>query len=405
MRTFQAAPESEAWNVVHRHPLLLLPELAEAAERALGKARAIDGLREMHHALRATPLFAPYHRLLARALAGERSGSRRVNLERARAVMKDVRAAAQSQRDPEDDRIDDAIRAAIDALTPLPAPRPLAHALFLDDVELAGFRRRDDRRDVNPNEHDRAFATQGGLAAGSAEWLGDEASALYRLVDARWMFSSSKTAKAYLNAPGTLQLASDDLPNRRCAVGDAGPGAARNTEAIRRRTRGKFCCPDRPGRGSTSPVRSTPQAFRCSQPLLRHHAEAVIRRVRYVSPIARRRPRNRRGATLSGRRRVPHSSCSPVPDPASAGFPTAMSALTEQHRAAAERLASAQAMLKIHWQKYREVVRALVQLLLDETAGDPKVNADAAYRLVVAHRRLDSDYAWAALETECSART
>ena len=82
-----------------------------------------------------------------------------------------------------------------------------------------------------------------------------------------------------------------------------------------------------------------------------------------------------------------------------------MASLGEPQRVAAERLASLQATLKSNWPVYREVMRALVRLLLDEPAGERRVNADAALRLVVAHRRLDSDYTWAALELECSART
>jgi hypothetical protein len=44
MRTFHAAPEHEAWSIVQRCPVLLLPELVEVAERALGRSRA----REPH---------------------------------------------------------------------------------------------------------------------------------------------------------------------------------------------------------------------------------------------------------------------------------------------------------------------------------------------------------------------
>lgn len=57
-----------------------------------------------------------------------------------------------------------------------------------------------------------------------------------------------------------------------------------------------------------------------------------------------------------------------------------------------------------NWRSYREILRALVRTLLDETAGEPRINADAALRLVGAHRLLDADHTWAALETECGAR-
>src|SRR5262249_57358841 len=65
MRAFHGAPESDAWKVVERHPVLLLPELVDVAERVLGRTRALDGLREMHHTLRGSPAYAPYYRLLA----------------------------------------------------------------------------------------------------------------------------------------------------------------------------------------------------------------------------------------------------------------------------------------------------------------------------------------------------
>jgi hypothetical protein len=46
-----------------------------------------------------------------------------------------------------------------------------------------------------------------------------------------------------------------------------------------------------------------------------------------------------------------------------------------------------------------------VRALLDEAGGEPRTNADAALRLVVGHRRLDSDYSWFTVETECRSRT
>jgi len=85
-------------------------------------------------------------------------------------------------------------------------------------------------------------------------------------------------------------------------------------------------------------------------------------------------------------------------------FPTAMASLGNAYHAAAEGLTILQGAARSNWQTYRETLRALVRTLLDETAGEPRVNADAALRLVSAHRRLDTDYAWAAVEAECSAR-
>src|SRR6185369_17108971 len=85
-------------------------------------------------------------------------------------------------------------------------------------------------------------------------------------------------------------------------------------------------------------------------------------------------------------------------------FPTAMASLGDAYHAAAEQLAIRQGAARSNWQAYRDNLRALVRILLDETAGEPRVNADAALRLVSAHRRLDTDPAWTALEAECGER-
>jgi hypothetical protein len=415
MRTFHAAHENEAWNIVHRHPVLLLPELVDAAERALGRSRAIDGLRQMHQSLRGTPHYAPYHRLLATVLVNERAGSRRVNLERALAVMNDVRAAATDPADRNaDDRMEHEIRAALDALTPLPVAKPsAAHALFLEQAELSGFRRIEDRRDVNPNLHDRAYATHGGLATGSAVWLGSEAAPVYRVVDARWLFSSTKTAKAYVESLATQQLAGDGLPNLP-AIGDQAYVWSRvHTGGIPPTRRARQCLLFRVDRVvARLDVTEGPKAAQVfqvlSDALLRPYAEAVVRRVRWVLSqywLAIGRGTEAAQRFVEASPRTAHRLFSDYPILLLPEFPTAMASLGNTHRAAAERLISVQATLKSDWQAYRNVMRALVRMLLDDTAGEPRVNADAALRLVLAHRRLDSDYSWAALETECGART
>jgi hypothetical protein len=412
MRTFHAAPEHEAWSVVQRYPVLLLPELVEVAERALGRSRVIDGLREMHQSLRGTPLYAPYHRLLATVLLNERSGSRRVNLERASLVMKDVRATSEPADRSEDDRLERSIRAALDALTPLPIAKPPAHAVFLDETDLVGFRRSEDQRDVNPNARDRAFETQGGLAAGSMVWLGDKASAVFRIVDARWLFSSSRSAKAYMDSPATLLAASDGLANPAMpaiADGAYGWGGVQTTPARIARQCLLLRVDRVVAKLDVTEGPEAPQAFQTlSEPLLRPYVDKVIQRVRfalsqYWLAIGRGRQAAERFVEASQRTALQLFEEYPIlvlPE-----FPMAIASLGDKHRAAAERLPSLQAALKSNWPVYRDVMRTLVRMLLEETAGAPRVNADAAHRLVVAHRRLDSDYSWAALETECSART
>jgi len=53
---------------------------------------------------------------------------------------------------------------------------------------------------------------------------------------------------------------------------------------------------------------------------------------------------------------------------------------------------------------YRNVIQPLVRALLDDRAGDRRVNAHAALALVIDMRRVDRDPMWATLETECRAR-
>ncbi len=410
MRAFHGAPESDAWKVVERHPVLLLPELVDVAERVLGRTRAIDGLREMHHTLRGSPAYAPYYRLLATALASERRGSRRTNLERALAVMQDVRRAAAG--DPADERAEQAIREALEALTPVPGAKPpTIHALFLDEVELAGFRRGNDRRDENPNLHDRAYAVNGGLAAGAAEWFGDEAASVYRVVDARWVFASTKAAKAYLDSPGTQLLARDGMANPAVLQIADGAHAWGNAKSASGGP-GRQCLLFRIDRVvARLDVTDGPKAAQALQALSRTqltpYADAVVRRVRRVLAqywLAIGRGTVAAQKLVQAQPRKVDLLFAEYPILLLPEFPTAMASLGDAYHAAAEQLAIRQGAARSNWQAYRDNLRALVRILLDETAGEPRVNADAALRLVSAHRRLDTDYAWAALEAECSAR-
>jgi hypothetical protein len=82
-----------------------------------------------------------------------------------------------------------------------------------------------------------------------------------------------------------------------------------------------------------------------------------------------------------------------------------MASLGSAYRTSAERLVLLQGAARNSWQSYRDLLRSLVRTLLDETAGEPRINADAALRLVTAHRQLDPGATWAALEAECSQRS
>ena len=406
MRAFHVAPEHEAWRIVERHPALLLPELIDAAEQVLGRSRAIDGLREMHLALRGSPAYAPYHRLLATALTSERRGSRRINLDRALVVIKDVRRAAGG--DARDEHAERTIRDALETLTRPPTALTALDALLLDDGELVGLRPSQPPRHANPHGHDRAFAVNRGLAAGFAEWLGDVAAPVYGVVDARWVFASTAAARAYLDSPGTLLLSRDGLANpAMLQIGD-GAHAWGNAPA----GRGRQCLLFRVGR-VVARIDATegPRAAQALQTLKRAHlspyAAAVIRRVQRVLAQYWLGV----GSGTAAAQQVLHTQprkldqlMAEYPIILLPEFPTAMASLGQAYVAAAERLVTFQGTVRSQWQLYRETLRALVRRLLDETAGEPRVNADAALRLVTGHRRLDADYAWAALEDDCRAR-
>jgi hypothetical protein len=285
------------------------------------------------------------------------------------------------------------------------------HALFLDDDELRGLRRADDRRGTNPNLHDRAFTTHGGLTAGGCEWLGDPAAPVYRVLDARWVFASTKAARAYLDSPGTQLLARDGMENP--AVLKIADGAhAWGNDRTSSVGRARHCILFRVERVVAKlDVTEGPNAAQALQRLTREqvlpYAESVVRRVRRVlaeywlaignGTIAAKN-------LLEASARTADRLFAEYPILLLPEFPTAMASLGVAYRARAEQLAIMQGAARNNWRVYRELLRTLVRSLLDETSGEPRINADAALRLVLAHRQLDSDQAWAALEIECAAR-
>jgi len=455
MRAFVTAPEHEAWSVVNRCPILLLPEVVEAAEQVLGPSRATAGLREMQASLRGTAYFGPFHRLLATALASERGGSPRVNVERALVAIAEVRAsindpgevgrataceaslraqlaalgidprrnydaalalfAAARARpaEPADHQADEravaAVRAALEVLAKPGPSDPAWNALFLDDAELHGFHRTEDETPATAPVEDRAYAQRGGVGTASTTWLGNEAAAVYRIADTRWLFPSVKAAAAFVQA--ILPHANEGLPPAPTpSLGDAAhawgdPRLARGSTA--REARQVLVL--RVGRlvaklHVTEGPRAAKQFQALIAPMLVPYGEAIVRRARlalsrYWLAIARGLEAANRFVEAAPRGATQLFSQFPIlllPQ-----FPTAMASLGESHRSAADRLHSLQASFKSNWSAYRDALRALVRALLDERAGEPIVNADAALALVLDHRRVDSDYAWASIEAEC----
>ncbi len=454
MGVFCEAGEALAWQVIYQYPVLLLPELAVAAEHALGWSYAIEGLRQMHQSLRGTPQYAPFHRMLATALAHAESGSPRVNVGRALEVIVNVRNSVTEfgadlgrtsaceamirarlaalgvdpQRNYEkaielcetahtlpatdadrahDLELEQRTRAALDELPAAPVARGSGDlmwiALFLDHNELPGYQRRDER-ETTPGAIERAFVAHGGVTAGHTIWMGTDTAPVHRIVDARWMFPSAKAANAFLQAAATTT--GDGLPSLPLAgIGDGGYAWGGHKSGRARAQIMLF----RVGRIVVKlAVTEGPKAHTVfqtlSQAMLVPFAETIVKRARWT--LAQYWLGVGSGIEAANKfvQATPKAAgqlFAQYPILLLPEFPTAMASLGEEYRVAAEQLARAQASLKNNWSAYRDAMRALVRVLLEERAGEPRVNADAALGLVVDHRRLDSDYSWAAVEAEC----
>jgi hypothetical protein len=406
MREFHAAPEAEAWTVIERNPVLLLPEVVDAAEQIFGATRAIAGLREMHQALRGSPAYGPYHRLLASALLAERRGQRQLNLERALAVIQEVRRISAG---PSDDAIERAILDGLAALKPRPAPTPaLMDTVFLDERDLAGLRRAKDQRDTNPNPSDRAFTTQRGLATGAVTWLGEPGDPVYSVIDARWVFASTKAAKAYIDSPGTQLLSRDSLEaSALLQIADGahawgGTPAGRGRQVLLFRV-GRVVARLDVGEGP----RAAAELQRLKRQQLLPYAELAVQRIRLALAqywLGVGRGMEAAQAMQQAQPRKAEALLVQYPVLLLPEFPTAMASLGHTYAAAADRLAVLQGTSRTNWQQYRDNLRGLVRNLLEDPSGEPRVNADAALRLVSAQRRLDADPSWTELEAECSAQ-
>jgi hypothetical protein len=460
MRAFANTPEHEAWGAIHQHPILLLPELVESARLAGGfNDRAIGGLAQMHASLRGTPHFAPFQRLLATALASARGGNPRVNIDRALAVLAEARASASGadlgraaseeaglrtrlaqmgieprrnyerarelyeaarkepaeQADRErDERDERAVATALASLAPPPAATtdPTWSMLFLDENELAGFQRREDRRDENPNPNDRSFAELRGIGAGSVVWLGNEAWPMWRVIDTRWLFPSVANATAFADqmvAHAGEGLPSLPVPN----IGDAargwggiqlgrgGPGSRYAGQIVFFRV-GRMVAKLFAAEGPAAPQAG--QAL--AQSMLFPYAEAIVRRAQWALPrywLGIARGTEAANVFVQTPPSAAVALLSQYPILALPEFPAAMATLGDAHAVAAQALWSLQSTFKTDY-SWRNVVKPLVRSLLDDRIGEPRVNAHAALALVLDMRRVDNDPAWAQLEAECRAR-
>lgn len=434
MRAFlQANDFAQQLAVVKRMPILMLPEIAEAADVFLTGGATSQSLRAFHAALRAEAAFAPTCQILATLLANTRSGAAGANLARAIAILTEAREhgadlgpsyllEAEMRKALATAGIDvrknyETAQKLLEMAGPQPVPGertrmargstasygdPTWTQLFLDESELSHYRRADDRRAEE--------TPPGAIHAGHVAWVGDERWPMWRIIDTRYVFPTSDAAEKYLRrvmgliGDGLPALPTPELADATIAFGGASPGripgtrhAAQSIVVRVGRVIAKLYVVEGPGAPQTGHV--------LAQPMLVPLAQRIVSRVQYM--LARYWLAVGRGAdaaALFAETANPRLLAA-YPILALPEFPAAMLTLGGTYARSAEALWKLQTQLRgQQWQAHREATRALVRTLLDDTASEPHVNAACAQALVNEMRRLDSDPIWAALEAECRAR-
>lgn len=413
MRAFLAASDHEQQlAVAQRAPVLLLPELAEAADVFLTGGATSAELRAFQAQLRRDERFGPTCHVLATLLANARTGSVPANLARALAILQEARAYGADRARSyaiEADVHDQLAAIGIDvranhetaqrlrelAAAPAgPEPRRLARgssgpahgdptwtALFLDESELPQHARVEDRRAEEP--------PPGALHAGYVAWSAPTGE---RLADMRWLFATAAAADAFVR--GALAVIGDGLPTLPAPqLGDTalafGHHAAQVVVVRAGRAVAKLCAVG----AHLAPQQLIPLARRAAQ-----RAQWLL--ARYWLAVGRASD----AAMLFARSPSPRLLAD-YPILALPELPAAIETLGEAYAPAARALWQLQADLRGRaWQAHREAMHALVRTLLDDRASDPRVNAAHAAVLVAEMRRLDSDPCWAQLDAECRAR-
>jgi hypothetical protein len=423
--------------VVRRNPVLLMPEIADAAEAYVGSKPArrlrelrpylrrdpsltaawqalVDRLwstRNISHTLRALPLIAEagQHGAFSRAHAYEQEAIVRSllaalgvdpheNHQRALQLHAASRDAAAAERAPR------AARGS--APPPISAEDPVWKPLFLDESELPHAART--TGDESFSSADATFLSYGGIRAGYAAWRGDERSPLAHLVDARWVFRTAAAAAQFLRAPAMAAVFSDGLPPQVApSFGDDtlafGSDTGQRTQVIVVRV-GRVIARLQATEGA--------YALSCRQILhstsLHPLAQRMVQRARqglaaYWLAVAY--PTNAVPALVHAHGHNASGLLEQYPLLAHADLPAALATLGDTYVPVARSLASFQVQLRAHrWEAYRDAMRALVRSLLDSEMGDPRVNVSYAYDIVCELRCLDPDPVWNQLDAECRAR-
>ena len=434
LRVFtDAKDETERFDAVRAAPILLLPEIADAAAIFVDPAPA-ERLRELRpFLLKATSLASAWQDVVRR-LASSSLGNAPANTLRTLPLIAEA-AKHGSLTEAQGFELESSVRGRLAALgvsraenleaaerlldaarTPRPKPAsipplfatedPVWLPLFLDESDLPGHLRgeRDDVRMTN----DPTFLAHRGVRAGYAVWGSDESSAMARIIDTRWVFRTAMFAHqfmrsfAHLLADGLPALPAPILGDDVLAFGDQTVGNRRSHVIFTRIGR------------VVARVQATEGIYAAASRQVLHAAmlhplghKIVQRAQRGLAAywLAVAYPTNAVPALLHSKGHDAAQLLDKYPLLAHPELPGAMSTFDETYAEAAAALANFQAQVRAHrWGTYRQAMMRLVRALLDSDMGDARVNAAHAHEIVNELRYLDPDPIWTQLDAECQAR-
>lgn len=435
----QARDDAERFAVVRKAPILLLPDIADAAE-GHGAAASARRLRELRRYICRDPSMATTWQAIIDRLASSTKGSQPANIMRALTLIADaaghgalteaqgyeLEAEARSKLaalgvDPQQNhaRVEQLYAAARAAQQPRRVARgstpPPIHAMdpvwepiFLDETDLPGCTRA--QREEVSSASDPTFARHGGLRAAHAAWSGSEWSPMARIIDSRWVFRSASEAHHFLRAmapafgEGLPSVAAPQLGDNTLAFGDSGMTSGRRTQVIVVRV-GRVIARVQAVEGTQAAQAREILHAALLQPL----AAKIVQRVRKALAsywLAVAYPTNAVAALVHSPGYDAARLIAQYPLLAHADLPAAIMHLGDQYTPVARALASFQAQIRAHrWASYRDAMLALVRELLACDVGDPRVNAAHAHEIVCELHSMEPAPIWMQLDAECRART
>ena len=434
----QATDDTQRLEVMRGAPMLLLPEIAGAAESYAG-ATAAQHLRELQTIARKDPAFDWAWQALVQRLANTNVGSPVANHLRLLPLVQEARLGGALSRaqayelegtvrnnlaalgvDPHDNHtlaqeLFAAARTAADARPNRPArgtaPPPVSSdevtwtPLVLENSDLPQHMLAA-RDEVNP-ANDPTFAALGGLRAAAVAWVADESSPMAHILDSRWAFRTAAAAAQFLHGAalhdGLRSFPAPQLGDDTLAFGDDGShGGRRAYVLVIRANRVVARLHVVEGTMATA-------SRQILHPAMLHPlGEKIVHRARKAVAaywFAVVYPTNAVPALVHSPGYDASRLLSRYPLLAHPELPAALAVLDEKYVPAARALASYHAHLRAHrWSTYRDAMLALVRSLLATDMGDPRVNVAHAHEIVNELRHLDPDPVWAQLDAECRAR-